>query len=220
MPRVYVFADEAGDFAFKRGPNISRYYIVCTVLMPDCDLGHKLLELRRRLAWEKAPLGDYFHATKDKQAVRDAVFETIRTEFFSVQATVMEKAKAQPQTRTSEAMFYQYGWHYHLQHSSKVYLKPGTEVLITVASIGTKQRRIGFEDAVRAVARQKIPRKSWVAAFWPCQTDPCLQVADYCTWAIQRKWESDGRDVRSYNLIKDRITYEYELWKHGTKLYY
>jgi len=45
-----------------------------------------------------------------------------------------------------------------------------------------------------------------------------LQIADYCTWAIQRKWERT--DAKSYNIIKDRITYEYDLWGHGTKHYY
>ncbi len=54
----------------------------------------------------------------------------------------------------------------------------------------------------------------------PCHADPCLQVADYCAWAVQR-WESkDHWDVRSYDLIKDRITYEYELIKPGKKTYY
>jgi hypothetical protein len=90
--------------------------------------------------------------------------------------------------------------------------------MITVASLGTKRKRIEFEDAVRDVVKQKISREQWKLAFWPCQTDPCLQVADYCTWAIQRKWERG--DDRAYNLIKDRINYEYELWSRGTKHYY
>jgi hypothetical protein len=30
----------------------------------------------------------------------------------------------------------------------------------------------------------------------PHMSDPCLQVADYCTWAIQRKWERG--DERSH----------------------
>ncbi len=57
------------------------------------------------------------------------------------------------------------------------------------------------------------PTKKWATDFWPSGADPCLQVADYCAWAIQRKWEKG--DARSYDLIKDRITYEYDLWKKG-----
>lgn len=218
MPRLFIFADEAGCFAFKRAQNVSRYYIVCTVALPSCEIGTKLLELRRQLAWEKAQLGDYFHATTDKQNVRDAVFEIIRSEDFSIQATVMEKSKAQPQTRLSEDVFYKYGWWYHFMYSSGKYINNVEELMITVASIGTKKKRIAFEDAVRDVVRQKIRRKQWSAAFWPCQTDPCLQVADYCTWAIQRKWEMN--DARSYDLIASKINYEYDLWARGTAHYY
>lgn len=218
MPKLYLFADEAGCFSFTRQPNVSRYYIVCTVVMPSCDIGTQLFDLRRQLVWDGAPVKDYFHATTDKQAIRDAVFNVIMKADFTVQATVMDKAKAQPQTRISEEMFYQYGWHYHFNYSSKKYLGEDSELMITVASLGTKKKRTAFEDAVRSVVRSKIKSSQWVSAFWPCQTDPCLQIADYCTWAIQRKWERG--DSRAYDLIKDRINYEYDLWAHGTKYYY
>lgn len=218
MSHLFLFADEAGDFAFRRGPNISKYYVVCTVTMASCEVGTELLALRRRLAWKRAPLKDYFHATVDAQAVRSAVFDVLTGAEFNIQATIMEKSKAQPQTRISEARFYQYGWHYHFDNSAGRYLSPDLTLMITVASIGTKRKRIDFEDAVRDVVSQKIPRRQWRTAFWPCQTDPCLQVADYCTWAIQRKWESG--DSRSYDLIKNKINYEYELWQKGTVHYY
>jgi hypothetical protein len=72
-----------------------------------------------------------------------------------------------------------------------------------------------FANAVNDVIQQHLDRSQWATSFCPCAADPCLQVADYCTWAIQRKWERN--DARSYNLIKDRISYEYELWERGTK---
>lgn len=218
MPKVYIFADEAGCFSFTRGNNVSRYYIVCTVAMPSCEVGHTLMDLRRQLVWEGEEVGDYFHATTDKQKVRDAVYSLIAKENFTVHATIMEKSKAQPQTRVSEEVFYKYGWHYHFRHSSKIYVEDDTQLMITVASIGTKKKRVAFEDAVRDVVKQKLKRNQWASAFWPCQTDPCLQVADYCTWAIQRRWERG--DSRAHDLIKDKITYEYDLWAHGNVHYY
>jgi hypothetical protein len=220
MTRKFLFADEAGCFAFKRGGGASRYYIVCTVIMESCDIGHDLLALRRRLSWEGRPIRDFFHCSPEKQEVRDEVFAVIQKHDFSIQATVMEKSKAQPQTRTSEDRFYKYGWLYHLRYSSGLYLRPDTELHVTAATIGTKKKRIAFEDSIRDVCKQIIPAKQVRTAFWPCETDPCLQVADYCTWAIQRKWESESKDVRSYELIKDRITYEYDLWQKGSKHYF
>jgi hypothetical protein len=46
-------------------------------------------------------------------------------------------------------------------------------------------------------------------AYWPAPSDPCLQVTDYCCWAIQRKWER--KDDRSFDLIRHFIAKEQEI---------
>jgi hypothetical protein len=43
-----------------------------------------------------------------------------------------------------------------------------------------------------------------------------LQVADYCNWAIYRKWTNG--DVRSYDIIKDAIRGEFDISETGQKL--
>lgn len=221
MPKLFLFADEAGDFAFNRKQNVSKYYVICTVTMPDCEVGHELLKLRRHLSWNRVSAGDFFHASTDRQAVRNEVFKIISQADIEIQSTIMEKSKAQPQVRVSEQRFYKYGWHYHFQHSSNSYLSKVTELHLTVASIGMKRKRINFEDAVRDVISQKIiSRKNWCVSFWPCQSDPCLWVADYCTWAIQRKYESGGKDTRSFEIIKPKLKYEYDLWARGKKHFF
>ena len=217
MTRLHIFADEAGDFEFSRKRNVSRYFILCTVAMHSCHVADNLLELRRQLAWDGFSLGDYFHATVDKQPVRDEVFNVITGHAFSVQATIMEKSKAQAQVRKSRARFYQYGWLYHFRYGTKSLLNATPELLVTTASIGTKKERASFTSAVKDVMRQTVDA-NWVTDFCPSSADPCLQVADYCAWAIQRKWERD--DSRSYDLISDRITYEFNLWSHGDTHYY
>jgi Protein of unknown function (DUF3800) len=218
MPRRFVFADESGDAQFTRGTNISRYFIVCTVLLDDCSVAEDLLALRREFAWKRAPIGDYFHATSDKQEIRDAVFKVIGDHSFTIQATIMEKSKAQPHVRTSHEQFYKYGWLYHFRYGIVRKIGPRDELLITTASVKTKKAQGVFTDAVNDVIQQHLDRSRWRTSFCPCSCDPCLQVADYCTWAIQRKWERN--DARSYNLIKDRIVYEFDLWRHGRTHYY
>jgi hypothetical protein len=82
--------------------------------MHKCDVGDALVALRRDLAWKAAPIGDYFHASEDKQAIRDAVFDTMMSHHFLIYATIMEKSKAQPQVRASRARFYKYSWYFNL----------------------------------------------------------------------------------------------------------
>jgi hypothetical protein len=43
--------------------------------------------------------------------------------------------------------------------------------------------------------------------------EPLLWAADYCAWAIQRKWEME--DDRSHKLIAHTIKSEYDLWEVG-----
>ena len=217
MPNNFVFADEAGCFTFNRNPNVSRFFILCTITLSECSLAADLLALRRRLAWEGAELGEYFHATTDAQSTRDRVYEIILKKDFRVQATIMEKSKAQPQCKLSKPCFYQYGYYYHFKHGIAKRLTSESETLVTTASLGNKKERIAFENAVNDVMIQ-TKRGKWKADFMPCHSDPCLQVADYCAWAIQRKWERE--DTRSYDLIADRVEYEFDLWQRGTAHYY
>ena len=212
-----MFADEAGDFEFVKKANVSRYFILCTVSMESCDVAKDLLDLRRELSWEGHVLGDYFHCTSDAQAVRNEVFATICDHNFQIQATIMEKTKALPRVRTSRHRFYQYGWYYHFKYGAPAELSHGHDLLITTASLGTGKEKSAFSSAVNDVMRQTVKCEA-ITLFTPASADPCVQVADYCAWAIQRKWERG--DARSYDLIKDRITYEYDLWEHGNTHHY
>lgn len=217
--RRYAFADEAGDFAFKKNDRASRFYIICTVAMDGCEAGDRLLRLRRELVWDGLPLSQTLHACEDKQQVRDRVFSALAQEDFTVQATILEKSKAQPQTRTSNAKFYKYGWYFHLSGTYWKLSGDATELLLTAASIAQKKQQVAFSAAVRDVAGQCYgARVQWKTFHPPSATDPCLQIADYCTWAIQRKWEKG--DCRSYDLIKNKINHECESWKRGTTHYY
>ena len=218
MPDKFIFADEAGCFTFNKEPNVSRYFILCTVTMANCDVATDLLALRRQLAWDGEELGEYFHATTDKQSVRDAVYETIMKHDFSIQATIMEKTKAQPQTRETKPKFYQYAYFFHFKHGVSGILGDAAQTLVTTASLGTRKERSAFQGAVNDVMRQTNRKREWRTDFMPCHADPCLQVADYCAWAIQRKWERG--DSRSYDIIANRISYEYDLWQKGQKHHY
>ena len=219
MTEQFIYADEAGCFTFNRNKNISKYFIIATVVMPDWRkpmLG--LQQLRHKLLSEGEKIGDYFHATTDTQAVRDRVFSEIANYDFTVQATICEKAKAQPQVTISKARFYKTPWHFHCKHGLSNLVGASSKVTLTAASIGSKREKLSFMNGLNDVMEQILGGREYIVDFRPCQNDPCMQIADYCAWAIQRKWERG--DSRSHDLIKDRITREYDLWARGEKLYY
>ena len=215
---LYLFSDEAGDFTFNREPNISRYFIICTVGVKSLDLATALTKFRHELIREHMPVRDYFHACTEDAFVRARVYEEMLKHDFKFQATICEKSKAQPQVTVSKARFYKYPWYYHFKHGIAKHLKADDRLVVTAASIGTKKERLTYTTALEDVVTQSAPDIPWIVDFRPCQADPLLQVADYCAWAVMRKWERG--DMAAFDLIKSRLTYEYELWGKGTTHYY
>ena len=210
----YVFADEAGNFDFSLKQGASRYFILATVTMDDCKVGDDLLHLRRELAWQGLNLDRSLHATTETQAIRDEVFALLGAATFRVDATILEKRKTQPHIRAEER-FYQMAWWLHFKHVAPQVASSHDRLLVTAASLGTKARRAAFHGAVRRVVDQVSPTLTYQVASWPHESDPCLQVADYCTWAIQRKWEQG--DDRSQVLIASKISSEFDV---GAQYYY
>jgi Protein of unknown function (DUF3800) len=225
MTRRYVFADESGNFDFRdhvRYPGASRYFAVGTVMIEGDAavqaLDETLLQLKRDLAWNNVVHDDAFHASVDAQAVRDAVFSAIAPHKFTVDVTLLEKSKSQPKLRVDEPTFYKYAWWFHFKHLAANF-RPGDELLVVAASIGTKRRRNAFKDAVESVVRQctdvRVPRQ---VAFWPVEAEPCLQVADYCVWAVGRAWEKG--DDRAKSQIAGKVRTEWDYFQWGSIFYY
>jgi hypothetical protein len=191
MPRISVFADESGNFDFSRKQDASRYFILTTIACPNFDVGDALLRLRREIAWEGHGVDSEFHATTDTQAVRDRVFDVLQQFDFRIDATILDKPKAAP-------------------HKD--------ELFAVGASLGVKKKRTTMHAAIADVIRQVSPTTDFRTASWSAHSEPCLQVADYCCWALSRKWERN--DNRSYQLIADKIRSEFDVFRIGKTLHY
>lgn len=223
MQNAYIFSDEAGCFTFKRrkegrkdGP--SDYFIITTVTAATWRIGDDLLHIRRDLCLNGQPERDKLHATSDLQEVRNEVFAILAKQDFRIDATILKKSKAQPQTRLTDDRFYKTAWFYHFRHVGPKIAKHVDKMLITAAALGTKKTRAAFKEAVNETVQQTLPRNRWEVSFHESCKDPLLWVADYCSWAIQKRWEQG--DERSYALIKDKIKTEFDLFEPGLKEYY
>lgn len=216
MSRVHVFGDESGNFDFSRNRGATRYFILTTVAMEECmKLGTQLQELRHQMAWEKIDHPGPFHANHDPWPVRQRVFQIIAQHDLAIDTLILEKAKAQPQVRKTPERFYQTAWFYLMRHVAPRFRN--REMLVVSASIGQKKMRMAFHETVCDVMQQ-VGGSRHVTACWDCSSDPCLQVADYCGWAIQRKWESG--DPIAHDLVRTKIRSEYNLFSVGGPSYY
>ncbi len=216
--RKYIYADESGNFDFSHNPKASKYFILTTVMMEDHKVATELFDLRRELVWKGFDLGAGFHATEDKQAVRNAVFDILQSHDFRVDATIMDKAKTQPQLRATAMRFYQHAWFFHMKYVAPKVATKQDEMLVIAASMTVRRKAAAFDAAVKDVMAQVSPTRASRTAVWPAASDPCLQIADYCSWAIQRRWETG--DERAYELIRKKVATEYDIFKLGHKEYY
>ena len=210
--RVYVYGDESGNFDFSNGPGASRYFILTSVTVADHAIESDLQELRRQLTWEGESLASGFHATNDKQRVRDRVFAVMARHDFRVDATILEKRKTDP-GRRSQPRLYSLAWYLHLAGLIPELVAVHDELLLIAASIGARDMRSEFQATVENIVGAQSPPGSLASTMWPSATAPLLQVADYCAWAIQRKWERS--DTRAYNLVRHRIASEFEAFRES-----
>ena len=216
--RTYLYADESGNFDFSRNARATRFFLLTTVVINDHTVESELLELRRELAWEGVELRGGFHATTDKQSVRDRVFEIISRHDFRIDATILEKRKASPAIRSTNVLFYKQAWFYHMKYVAPRVVSASGELMVVAASLGNKREQATYLAEIQDALNQTSPTTDAKSAMWPATSDPCLQVADYCSWAIQRKWELS--DERSYKLLQDKIASEFDLFQLESAVYY
>jgi uncharacterized protein DUF3800 len=216
---LHIFADESGnlDFGPKRGA--SRFFILGTVTIPGTlALGEQLLDLRRGLAKQGLGLDSpSFHASEDKQAVRDEVFGLLAEADFRFDCTVFEKCKTRPHLSRDRELFYKTAWYYHFKYVAPRVTRSNDDLLVVAASLMTKKQRTSIREAIVDVVDQLTVCKRQVA-FWPVESDPCLQVADYMCWAVYRKYERN--DCRSYELIQRKIRSEFNIYRGSSTTYY
>ncbi len=216
--RTYIYADESGNFDFSRNAGATRYFLLTTVVINDHSVESELLELRRELAWEGVEIRNGFHAVNDSRRVRRRVFDTLSRCNLTIDVTILEKNKAEPRIRPTGAYFYGFAWYHHMIDISIKGAPYLDELLITAASIGTKEMNASFNTAVETVKTILFPQTALKTAVWSAPSDTCLQVADYCSWAIFRKWEHG--DDRPYQLIAGKIGMENDLFSNGRVQYY
>jgi hypothetical protein len=220
--RKYLFSDESGDLQCRDDPNVSRYFAVGSLLLSENelrDLRSVLSTLRDELAWRSHGLDSAFHATTDRQHVRDQVFAVLARLDFRFDVTLLEKRKAQPQTRPDEPTLFRYALYYHLKYHAPRVFSEGDEVLIVAAELGTRRMRKAFREAIEDVMTQCLPyRVKRTLAFWRDESDFALQAVDYLTWAVTRFYERGDR--RSYDLIAHKVNSTFDLFSSGTTYYY
>lgn len=216
---LYIYVDEAGNFDFS--PKGSRYFsMTCLVTRRPFDWQPPLLDLKYDCIEGGLAL-EYFHASEDRQAVRDLFFAKITPclPHFDVYCVVISKNRANPVIREPERLFpmmFQWLMKYALPRAMK---EDTSQVVIVTDTIPVQRKRRAVEKAVKVGIKPYLPvTVEHRLLHHQSRSDLNLQVVDYVNWAVFRKWESG--DFRSYALIASAIRGEADLFARGDCAYY
>ncbi len=154
----------------------------------------------------------------DPRPIRTRVFAEIQSAQIQVDAVALQKRKTYPHIAANEGYFYQLAWHLLFKHVAPRRCQAHDDLLLVAASLGTATRKTRFRNAMNGVVQQHNVCRSVAIGFWQAATHPCLQVADYCGWAIQR-WKERG-DAGSYNLIQPKTASVFEPFAANRTNYY
>lgn len=219
MQSLYIFLDEGGNFDFSAKG--SQYFTITSITRErPFNAYTELTELKYDVLETGLDI-EYFHATEDRQVVRDGVFGVIGKHLgdIRIDSIVAEKRKAHPSIQVAHHFYCRilgYLLRYVLNgHTLSKY----SEIIIITDKLPHKRERGAFEKAVKQTISHYLPSTiKYRILHHDSKSNFYLQIADYCNWAIGRKWERS--DNRSYDLIRKGIKSEFEVFRQGKVFYY
>lgn len=219
-PYLYVFVDEGGNLDFSSSG--TQYFTLTMVTQTrPFDLDRALLALKYDLIESGLDI-EYFHAAEDRQQVRNRVFSRIASDLdsFKVDCLIVEKSKTMPELQ-AEDRFYPEMLGGLLRHTlQQIDLNHYREVIVITDTIPVQKRRRAIEKTVKQTLRRMLQAAQMRYQIIHHASKSCisLQVADYCNWAIFRKWERGDR--RSYETIQSVIRSESPVFQPTAPTYY
>lgn len=217
MATLHVHLDESGDWTFN--PKGSKFFVLTVAWTYDPQpLATALTSLRFSFVARGDNI-ESFHASPDKQNVRNAVVQTLLAhQNWEFAAVVLEKRKINPSLYPPEKFYPQFaGSLLRFLFRGRAFQANTTRVLVYADTIpmDTNRKREGVLKALKTTCAAELPAKVTHQVFSYCREgNNWLQVADYCCWAVARKWERG--DLLTYNQLQPRLRApEYDLTLRG-----
>ncbi len=171
-----------------------------------------------------------FHAAEDSQKVRDQVFSFVGDlKDISIDSVVVQKNKAYPylymeksgnKVKYKGEEVYKIALQSLLEHIFKQqqYEEKNLEkIIIILSSIFNRKKHDLILKTIKKYLKTKFQIPFFVY-FHSSKSDINCQIADYCSWAIYRKW-TDGEE-RPYKSISHIVKSEFDIFRVGNKEFY
>jgi hypothetical protein len=213
---LFVFIDESGNFDFSdKGTS---YFVMAGVMATaPIDSASQLNSLKYKMLTEGIDVSD-FHASEDKQSIRDRVFPIINS-LQNVRAHVIygDKHFLAPSLQSPEGIYALFGKAI-VKYALKSYSADSfSQVVVVFDQALTKKKQSAFMAAVKP--ELKLIKKPFRIYFHQMKTDANGQIADYICWA--KFVELERNELRpSLALGSGLAPTSFDIFRNGWKKYY
>ena len=213
---LYVFLDEAGNLDFSG--NGSKYFVLGGITKERPFHAYRELTEFKYDQVERGTALEYFHASDNAQAVRNGVFDINEKNLagVAVDAIIVEKQKVDAWLREEERFLPKiFGTLLReiLRHYS---LDEFAEVIVFTDSLPVQRKREAVEKGVKTALASILPDTvRYRVLHHASKSNMDLQIADYCLWAIYRKWNTKGQDTRSFDRVRAAVRREWDVLESG-----
>ena len=210
----YIFLDEAGNLDFSA--NGTRYFVLTSISMRRPFPVYEALNDYKHDCLEYGLDMEYFHCVADNNHVRKGVFDLIATHLggmrhMSIDSLVVEKRKTGPALR-EDMRFYPEMLGHLLKFVLPKELDAGAEEVIVITDkLPVNRKRQAVEKGTRLALAEMLPQgMRYRILHHASRSHYGLQVADYCCWAVFRKWNRNK--THYYDLIKQAVRSEFDIF--------
>jgi hypothetical protein len=204
MPTLHIHFDESGDWKF--GPKGTRYFILSAAWTYEPrPLAQDLSDLRYSLTKAGHDICA-FHASPNHGSIRKQAVDAMashRNWWWG--SVVMEKCKINPTLREPHEFYPKFAGSL-LRFILKGRLRSDTDRLLIYTDtlpLNTHAKREAAMGAMKKTCVAVRPGIEYHIYSHRSESNKWLQVADYCSWSVCRKWESGKDDW--YRMLAPRL---------------
>jgi len=160
---------------------------------------------------------EYFHASENAQAIRNRVFDIIQKNLGGawIDAIIVEKKKVEAALRLEEHFYPRVLATLLREILAQYPLAEFKEVVVFTDSLPVQRKRGAVEKGVKLTLSAMLPANvRYRVLHHASKSNMDLQIADYCTWSIYRKWTT--ADARSFERIRAGVRKEWDVLAAGT----
>lgn len=192
---LYLFMDESGNLDFGKNGS-SYFYMTCVAVRRPFSLEMPLTSLRYDFMEDGIPV-EAFHACEDKPNVRYTVLKRLAQECHGMSAySICIEKQVMPKEMQNADTLYAKAFEWITNEVYEKEVTEGTEQVIVITDdIPKMQKRRQVVKPLRAYMKRRFQNEGvpYTLLHHKSCASVYLQVADYLSWALQRKVSSGER---------------------------